>query len=128
MPEQFKELNKENSSERVVAGNNIIDVNGETMWSQIAVSGKLINQIGGIPYPSQMSIYGGLEFSIIQQMSKHGYTWAMMKDCINVHSDQDDEVPLLRAWKNHCIFEMAQNGKKQIHLEEFLALKSEGKA
>lgn len=127
MPEQFNELNKENSSERVVVGNKIIDVNGETMWSQIAVSGKLINQIGGIPYPSQMSIYGGLEFSLIQQMNKHGYTWAMMKDCINVHSDQNDEVPLLRAWKNHCIFEMAHNGKKQIHLEEFLALKSEGK-
>lgn len=126
MPSQFAELNENNSSERVVAGNNIIDVRGETMWSQIGISCRLINKIGGVPFPQQMELYGGLEHAILSQMNKHGYTWAMMKDCINIHSDQDNEVPLLRAWKNHCIFEMAQNGKKQVHLEEFLALKQNG--
>lgn len=125
MPTQFTELNENNSSERVVAGNNIVDVNGETMWSSIAISATLINKIGGVPFPKIFPIYAGLENALLQSMDKLSYGWAFMKDCINIHSDQNDEVPLLREWKNLCVFKVKEMGG-QIPFEEFLILKQKG--
>lgn len=123
MQEQFKELNKNNSEEKNVGGQDIIEVHGALMWGQIGVDCGLLKKIGGVPYPNGTPIYGGLEFALLEKMDKYNYKWCFLKDKIFKHPDWNFN-DLTRQWKHHILDE--KNGK-QIHFEDYLRLKQQGK-
>jgi|GEM_PF-1075217 len=124
MQEQFAELNERNSYERKLSGYNIIDVNGNMMIPILALSGKFYKEMGGVPFPKQAPIYGGIEGSLWEYAVKLKYKWCMMKDYIVKHPNTDGT--LLREWKNTCVFKLKELGR-QLSLEEFLKMKKEGK-
>jgi len=123
MAEQLPTLNANNSEARVVEGHNVIDVRGGAMWAAIGISGKLLNEIGGVPYPSQYPIYGSLESALITKMDELGYKWCFLKDKLVKHPEWDFKH-ILRQWKHYILD--ANNGD-QIHFEQWLELKKEGK-
>lgn len=123
MEEQFKELNKNNSEEKNIGGQDIIEVHGALMWAQIAVDCGLLKKIGGVPYPKGTPIYGGLEFALLEKMEKYNYKWCFLKDKIVKHPEWDFK-DLPRQWKHFILDE--KNGK-QIHFEDYLRLKQMGK-
>lgn len=124
MEEQFAQLNKNNSEEKNIAGHNIIEVRGNAMWAQIGVDCGLLKKIGGVPYPKETPIYGNLEASLLMQMERLNYKWCFLKDKIVKHPEWDFN-DLTRQWKHFILDE--KNGK-QIHFEDFLKLKQQGKA
>ncbi len=123
MAEQLPTLNENNSEARVVEGHNVIDVRGGAMWGICGMSGRLLNEIGGVPYPTETPIYGSLESALITHMDKLGYKWCFLKDKIFKHPEWDFKH-LLRQWKHYILD--ANNGE-QIHFEKWLTLKREGK-
>ena len=125
MQEQFAELNTTNSVKRKVAGYNVIDVKGCLMWASIAVSGKFINELGGVPYPKNVKIYGGLEWAMIEHMDRLGYKYCMMQDYLVEHP-KDDNADLYRQWKNDSIFGDYKN-EKQIQFDAWLEIKRKNK-
>lgn len=125
MPEQVqnKSFNETNSVLKTIAGVNVYEVNGGAMWATCGLSGKFINHVGGVPEPNGWGIYGHLESACGFWMQKLGYNWCMLKDFVVKHTDN---VPLLRAWKDDIIHGSFKE-QKQIHFEEWLTLKREGK-
>jgi hypothetical protein len=123
MQEQIPTLNETNSIERNIEGHDIIEVHGGAMWGIIGCSGSLLKKIGGVPYPTQHEIYGGLESALIAKMDEFGYKWCFMKDKLFTHPEWDF-THLLRCWKHHALD--SKNGK-QIHFEHYLRLKQLGK-
>lgn len=123
MEEQFSELNKNNSEEKTINGIRIIEVHGALMWGQIGIDGGLIKKIGGIPYPKEYSIYGGLESAMLGYIDKLNYKWCFLPDYLFKHPEWDFN-DLLRQWKHH-ILENSKNG--QVTFENFLEMKKENK-
>lgn len=104
--------------EAQVGGHNVYMMNGAMNYSQIAYSGHFLNKMGGVPYPSNMTVYGGLEEMIRGQLDKFGLRWCQLRDYTTVHTN----VPVLyRAWKDDCIFGNFKG--QQIQFDEWLVLK-----
>jgi len=124
MQEQFAEFNSTNSVKRKVGGYNVIDVNGLSMIACIGISGKFINQMGGVPYPKDWKIYGNLEHALLVHAEELGYKWCMLQDYIVKHPNTDGT--LLREWKNSIVFGQFA-AEKQIPFVDWLQLKAENK-
>lgn len=122
MMDHFKALNKNNSQDTVSNGVNVIEVKGNLMWPQIGVSGRLINEMGGIPYPKGFELYGGLESAMLRYMEKNEWKWGLLPDYICVHPEWDFN-DYLRMWK-HYVLENHKDG--QVTFEKFLEMKKEG--
>lgn len=116
LPEHFKGARKI-ANERMIAGQTVWEIKGHLNWAQGGMSGKLIKEMGGIPYPKDWEIYGGLEGETIKRMDELGYTWAMLPEHLCVHDLQ--QGTLLRAWKNYLCFEKPA-GIPQPTFEEYL--------
>jgi hypothetical protein len=122
MKEQFAELNENNSYNKTVNGINIIEINGNLMIPILGLSGRFYKEMGGVPHPNGVAIYGGIEQSLWEYANKLNYKWCMMKDYIVKHpTDIDND--LYRQWKNDLIFGNYK-GQKQIQFTEWLELKS----
>lgn len=126
MPDQISKqsFNETNSIERTIDGIEVYEVRGGAMWSTCGISGKFINELGGIPYPVDWSIYGHLESACSVNMDRLGYKWVMLKEYVSTHTDN---VMLLRKWKDAIIHGNFKE-KKQIHFQEWMELKKHGKA
>ena len=123
MKEQIPTLNETNSINRTIDGIDIIEVDSGAMWAMIGCSGALLNKMGGVPYPVSTPIYGSLESAMMQNMKPLGYKWCFLRDKMVAHP-QWNFKHLLRMWKHFILDE--KNGE-QIHFEDFLKLKQEGK-
>lgn len=124
MQEQFAEFNETNSFKRKVDNYNMIDVNGLSMIACLGISGKFINEMGGVPYPKDWKIYGNLEHSLWVNAQQRGYKWGMLADYIVKHPNTDGT--LLREWKNSLVFGQFKE-KNQIPFVDWLQLKIDGK-
>ncbi len=123
MKDQLPTLNAINSKEINVEGIRLIQVEGDAMWATCAISGDVYKTIGGIPYPEQWNIYGGLESAINNMMKPHGFKWGFTADYFVEHPEWDF-THYLRQWKH---FVLSQNAKEQMKFEEFLEHRKSGK-
>jgi hypothetical protein len=91
-------------------------------WALIGLSGKFLNDLGVIPYPLDMPIYGGIESALLPYFDRLNYKWCITPDYKVSHTDS---VLLLRQWKDCIIFKRQQYG--QLTFENWLDLKKKGK-
>lgn len=120
MPEHFKAI-ADKFTEKMIAGQKVWEISGNLNWAQGAMSGKLIKQMGSIPFLPEYPTYGHLESATLAKMKPLGYTWAMLPEYEVSHTD---EVPLYRAWKDQIIFRMKEHG--QLSFESWLQMKKDG--
>jgi len=93
-----------------------------TNMALIGMSGEFLNKINlTLPFPESAKIYGYIE-SLVHLLAEHGFDWAILPDYQVEHNAQPNT--LYREWKNWLIH---KNITPQIHFDEFLSLKINGK-
>jgi len=108
--------------EKIFADHRVWEIQGSLNWAQGAMSGKLIEQLGEIPFLKEYPKYGHIETATMQRMKPLGYSWSMLPDFTVSHTD---EVPLYRAWKDQIIFRIKEHG--QLDFEQWLQMRKEGR-
>lgn len=125
---EHKELlaNNPNSTLTTIGGEEVYVIQGNINYGQISFSGEFLNLIGGIPAPSTMPIYGGIESVLHAMVNRFDRQWGLLKNYTTTHTDYEKGTPntskLLREWKNWCVF---KSGGKQIQFDEWLIKKQE---
>lgn len=103
-----------------INGRKVYVMEGNLNYGQVGYNCGWLNKIGGIAYPSTMTIYGGIEVCLMQDAKAQGKKWGILKDFSTTHTDYEKGTPntsrLLREWKNYSVF----SGKPQIQLEDWL--------
>lgn len=123
MHEHMTVLNETNTTEHRVNGVRVWDIKGNLNWAVIGVSGKLIKEIGGVPYLNIMKVYGGLESALVSHMDALKYRWCKLPDYTVVHTNN---VPLLRQWKDDVIFNRDKFKGEQVQFEDWIKMKKNG--
>ena len=121
-------LAKQNLQHGSVHGHRILCIpeGGICAWVLIGISGKFFRDLGSeIPVPSQGSKYGWIEQALSPKLNQFDYNWCLMRDYTEVHTVwQGKEPSFLQEWKQYIV-DHASEG--QIHFEDFLTMKKEGK-
>lgn len=111
---------------RLINGQEVYVMNGSLNYGTVAFSCGFIKKMGGIPYPSDMEIYGGLEFCLRNEARQLDMEWGILKNFTTTHTDFEKGTPntssLLRLYKNDIVL----NGMKQITLDQWLIKKKNG--
>lgn len=103
-----------------INGREVYVMLGSINYGTVGVSCRMMNAMGGIAYPSNMPIYGGIESVLIHESQRLKERWGLLKDFRTNHTDYEKGTPntskWLRLWKNEIIF-----GKRgQMPFEDFL--------
>lgn len=121
MPEHMKILNGGNTREFNYGGHRVWELIGNMNWAQGALSGRLFEKLGEVPFLVNFPVYGHIEAALLEKMPKFGFRWCMLPDYIVRHTD---DVPLYRAWKDQIIFRINEHG--QLSFEKWLEMKRKG--
>lgn len=100
---------------------NVYIMSGGINYGQVAISGRLLNKMRGVPVPSITPIYGNIESVLSAQSKKYNMTFGVLKDYTQTHTN----VPILyRKYKDEIIFNIDARG--QYSFEKWLNMKING--
>ena len=100
--------NSPHAKKETINGREVYVMLGNINYGTLGVSCRMMNAMGGIAYPSNMPIYGGIESILIHESKRLKERWGLLKDFRTEHTDFEKgnigTSSLLRSWKNTIIF------------------------
>ncbi|HNY52926.1 MAG TPA: hypothetical protein PK727_04720 [Bacteroidales bacterium] len=92
-------------------------------WALIGISGRLLKNMGYVPFPSAARRYGWIEGALLSAMDHFEMRWGVLPDysCNHTIWHMGDPIPLFQQWKYYIVNNVGKQA--QISFEEFLEMK-----